>query len=548
MKPRLPVLFLLVGWKCGEALAAPVVEIKATTAGPYAPGQRVVLELFLSQAWGEADLPLRLIQFDFEDTSPELLLDDEFVFDYSGQALCRMVADSCGDGYAEFPSLTGEVPVAATVYEREREDLAGQIVLPRSGAIAIGSLGVTLPNVSGEYRVDVINRDTPYPFNEGAQVHFDFLTPTAWLARDFLQVGDPRFVASPSDTAPGFAFEFITTGQDRDCLQESDCDDDNPCTMDFCAGGACVYGSRSGDCDDGDLCSVNDRCVGGACVGQPDPACCRTNPECDDGKVCTEDECFVGLCVHRDQAALCDDGDVCTVNDACLHGACVGQEDPDCCRTNAECDDGDVCTVDECREGECLHRDGTALCDDGDPCTFADICTDGMCVGQPSSFCCQTNAECEDGNPCTADGCSAGQCWHRDVPALCDDGDPCTIYDFCAEGECAGQPVEGCCGSNAECDDHDDRTTDRCVNHVCEHETAEVASSTDPAATADDGAGVVDASDDPATRPAGDGDGSQDSGVGALSGLCGAVGVLPMMVMMAGLAIVRRWGRQLFRA
>jgi uncharacterized delta-60 repeat protein len=67
----------------------------------------------------------------------------------------------------------------------------------------------------------------------------------------------------------------------------SDCDDGDPCTLDTCdaGSGTCTHvAAKAGTpCEDGDLCSVGDSCIGGACHGSP-RLCC-------DGDDCTTDAC-----------------------------------------------------------------------------------------------------------------------------------------------------------------------------------------------------------------------------------------------------------------
>ena len=52
--------------------------------------------------------------------------------------------------------------------------------------------------------------------------------------------------------------------------------------------------------------------------------------DCDDGDVCTDDSCDIGLgCQNTNNTAPCEDGDACTTGDtcdgsACLAGAAVG--------------------------------------------------------------------------------------------------------------------------------------------------------------------------------------------------------------------------------
>jgi len=319
----------------------------------------------------------------------------------------------------------------------------------------------------------------------------------------------------------------------------------NACNLGECVGttGVCavVPANEGGACDDGDLCTSNDVCAGGACAGAPvdcsglNDACnvgacvsstglCAVTPvnegdDCDDGDLCTlDDTCALGVCAGtaRDCSALddacnvgecvsstglcaavsvneggaCSDDDLCTVDDICALGVCAGapldcSALDDACNVGecvsstglcaavpindgGGCDDGDGCTVDDnclagacvgapmdcsalndaCLIGECIGTSGicTALpaneggaCDDGDGCTIADTCLAGACQGNPVD--------------CSAldDACNVGICAGTSglcetVPAneggACDDGDNCTENDVCSAGGCAGTPVD----------------------------------------------------------------------------------------------------------
>ncbi|MFQ5591591.1 MAG: S8 family peptidase, partial [Phycisphaerae bacterium] len=51
------------------------------------------------------------------------------------------------------------------------------------------------------------------------------------------------------------------------------------------------------------------------------------------------------------------------------------------CDTDGECNDGDVCTFDQCLAGLCYSTYNSAACDDGIACTQNDVCSDGVCAG-----------------------------------------------------------------------------------------------------------------------------------------------------------------------
>ena len=300
------------------------------------------------------------------------------------------------------------------------------------------------------------------------------------------------------------------------------CDDQDPCTKDYCDGKTgCVHSPLTDEpCDDGDPCTTDDRCVEGACTGGTHiDGCCQYDAECQDDDLCTDDKCEDHACTHPFNYAPCDDANPCTIKDHCDGaGACGGEE--------IGCDDGNPCTVDACDPatgvcGTSVAPDGT-VCEDGNPCTNPDACEAGLCVGQGSLCQCTADADCvafEDGDLCngplkcldflcvvdpiTVVACNptgdtacvnnqcdpaTGQCVPQQAPSgtACDDQNPCTDSDSCTNGLCVGTPlgcddgnpctfdacsVETCCTNlpnTLPCDDGDACTAnDQCANAVC---------------------------------------------------------------------------------
>ncbi len=202
------------------------------------------------------------------------------------------------------------------------------------------------------------------------------------------------------------------------CINEINiCDDGDPCTLDDCNvdTGACIYKANDGACTDKNACTKNDICKNGLCQGEP--------VDCDDDSPCTVDFChLMSGCQHEPVNASCDDGSVCTLNDQCVQGKCQGTKlncndynmctddicDPvaGCQNTfnQAPCNDLDLCTAnDHCDQGDCVGEPKT--CDDGNPCTD-DSCDPG--VGCQNVF---NSAACDDGDECTeSDHCQGGVC------------------------------------------------------------------------------------------------------------------------------------------
>ena len=223
------------------------------------------------------------------------------------------------------------------------------------------------------------------------------------------------------------------------------CNDGNPCTDDQCGPlGECIHNANAGGCDDGDACTTGDHCE--------DTICTHDQVlECDDGNLCTDDECDpLEGCVFHTNTLPCDDGSVCTTSDHCELGECVSGGE-------LACDDNNLCTDDSCDPAVgCVFQANTLPCDDGNECTAVDVCADGSCLGTDPPT-------CDDGNLCTTDSCDPGQgCIFSTNSVPCNDGNTCTTNDICADGACDGTGLLNCNDGNLCTDDGCD-PQDGCV-------------------------------------------------------------------------------------
>ena len=150
------------------------------------------------------------------------------------------------------------------------------------------------------------------------------------------------------------------------------CDDKNPCTDDSCdPTQGCVFNYNTNPCDaDGNACTVGDTCKGGTCVA-------GDKKVCKDDEFCTTDSCesASGKCVYTPTTGQCDDGNSCTVGDTCGGGKCIPGKGPNC-------DDTNPCTNDTCDmlKGCQNVPDATikVTCYSGDPATKGKgVCTAG---------------------------------------------------------------------------------------------------------------------------------------------------------------------------
>ncbi|NOT02644.1 MAG: hypothetical protein HOP29_18720, partial [Phycisphaerales bacterium] len=77
----------------------------------------------------------------------------------------------------------------------------------------------------------------------------------------------------PTDCDDGFPCTNDVCDPLRGCAHVDACDDVNSCTEDSCepVSGACMHAPIT--CDDGDSCTLNDRCTAGVCDSDPNPLC-----------------------------------------------------------------------------------------------------------------------------------------------------------------------------------------------------------------------------------------------------------------------------------
>jgi hypothetical protein len=248
-------------------------------------------------------------------------------------------------------------------------------------------------------------------------------------------------------------------------------DDGNPCTSDTCdAAGVCKHSTQTGicvingqcvaagtidpsdpckvcnplqsktafvlqnglSCDDGDACTVADKCTAGKCLGKAMDCSAQNGP-------CTQGVCSQGACITAPKPGPCDDGNLCTSGDTCVAGVCTG--------TPKSCSGFDsACKVGVCEAGVCTAKPKAGSCSDGNPCTVEDACDgNGGCKGVPM------DCSALDG-PCGKGMCQSGQCIAQSSNSggLCDDGNPCTTGDTCSFGQCVGK-AKDCSYLNNAC-------------------------------------------------------------------------------------------------
>ena len=250
------------------------------------------------------------------------------------------------------------------------------------------------------------------------------------------------------------------------CSENADCVDSDNCTVDICVNSVCQHvpvdcsilddqcnvgvcdpgtGTCEKDplplnghsCNDGNMCTANDICTNGTCVGSAKDCSALT------------DQCNVGVCdpgtgtCEKDPLPLngnfCNDGNLCAANDICTNGTCVGSA-KDCSALTDQCNAG-VCDpgTGSC-EQDPVPKNGNA-CNDVNNCTENDICVNGDCVGTEVPDCIPCSIEIARGRSCPGeaiDDPAYNRPGRRGLAATCDD-----VIDFTVCSDC--EPFDPAC-------------------------------------------------------------------------------------------------------
>jgi cysteine-rich repeat protein len=144
-------------------------------------------------------------------------------------------------------------------------------------------------------------------------------------------------------------------------------------------------------CNDSNACTQTDQCQAGSCVGS-NPVICTALNACHTVGVCDQ---ATGLCSNpvQPEGTACNDNNLCTQQDICFSGTCVGRN-PVTCPTMPNCQTQGVCAPDTglCSEASQCSQCGNRQvefgeeCDDGNllpgdgcgPTCKIEFCGDGI--------------------------------------------------------------------------------------------------------------------------------------------------------------------------
>lgn len=157
-------------------------------------------------------------------------------------------------------------------------------------------------------------------------------------------------------------------GMQMACVALDECHDAGLCDS---ATGMCSNPAKPNGttCSDGNACTINDRCIAGTCnSGGAMP--CAALDQCHIAGVC---DSTTGACSNpeKPEGTICDDGNLCTVKDNCIAGACIAGAATTCsaldeCHDAGLCDsatgacsnpikpNGSMCSKGQCLDGACI--------------------------------------------------------------------------------------------------------------------------------------------------------------------------------------------------
>lgn len=222
-------------------------------------------------------------------------------------------------------------------------------------------------------------------------------------------------------------------------------------------------------CNDGNLCTVGDACIGGSCFPGLDVVCqdtvCQTGAYCDT----TTGNCAYTGMMDCTPTTTCQTG-VCSE----IAGGCVYTPIPN----GSPCNNHLPCTIDTCTNGQCTSA--PVVCADvpckigtcnplSGNCEYTDVvcqdmpCMTGVC-STATNVCVYTSVTngspcATDNNACTTDTCLNGQCTHTAINCTA----PCMTNGVCDRntGHCTFTPVT--CPSRP------------CMNGICNPATGQCA-------------------------------------------------------------------------
>jgi hypothetical protein len=172
------------------------------------------------------------------------------------------------------------------------------------------------------------------------------------------------------------------------CGLDGACDGTGACRSAPLPGAACSD-------DPANKCITGGTCQAGVCAGASTPACAAP-AKCKGPGTCVPAS---GLCSYPDLSnTTCDDGNACTLSDKCTAGVCGGTQNP--CNTPPPCKVSTTCSAGQCNytnaangvtDNSCPASAPGKVCNAG---TCVKCTTDAHCASSTSTPSCSTSQSC----------------------------------------------------------------------------------------------------------------------------------------------------------
>lgn len=190
-----------------------------------------------------------------------------------------------------------------------------------------------------------------------------------------------------------------------ECTSDADCDDENECTKDTCVDNSCWNQCVMGQtCDDDNSLTVNDICFiwGAECTCKGITVECYNNSDCNDDNPCTTDTCNDA----GTEDAGCGHFTItsCANDDGCCSSSCNATNDNDC---EADCGN-EICEIGESHSNcsqDCLPQCKDDIDNDEDGKIDYSLyggdpgCTDPNDDNETNEFACYKHTDCMT-SPC----------------------------------------------------------------------------------------------------------------------------------------------------
>jgi len=228
------------------------------------------------------------------------------------------------------------------------------------------------------------------------------------------------------------------------------------CFEAFEMNGLCYY-----DVEFDDDCTYASCILANGTVCSEDGCGCLTDAACDDENECTTDECAAGACVYTDKTC----GTSCATG-VCVEGNCTArkEEDESCvceeCEDGLTCEGGNCTKIVGCGNGQCDAGECEKCTKD---CLPTDCAGDSICSAKMKENCESTPDDCKcplgtcdlesllaDEFGCVSSWCGDGVCdTETRECALC--ADDCTAEDCAGNGQCDTLVGETCENAPDDC-------------------------------------------------------------------------------------------------